>query len=89
MGSVDRTIGTDAGCVWSRRLGPAGGGVVIFRRAKSGEMNIIGAPTDQAADPTVKHGRVEVDEQPDIQDRQLQVGQHLRLMERQQMVDGL
>ncbi len=35
---------------------------------KSGEMDTTGATTT-AADPAAQHGRVEVDEQPDIQDR--------------------
>jgi hypothetical protein len=63
--------------------------VVIFRRAKPGEADMIGTATDHAANPATQDGRVEVDEQPDVQARQLQVRQHLRFIDRQKVIDGL
>jgi hypothetical protein len=89
MGSVVHVNRISARRFGSWRSGAAGVSRFVGRRAKPSKADMIGTVADQAANPATQGGRVEVDEQPDVQARQLQVRQHLRLMDRQKVIDGL
>lgn len=73
----------------SRRSGAIEVSVIVARRAKPGKADMISAAADQPANPAAQDGRVEVDKQPDVKARQLQVRQHLRFMDRHEVFDSL
>lgn len=56
MGSIAQANGPAAGCFGLHRAGSARAGMILVRRAKPAEADVISAAADQAANPVAQVG---------------------------------